>query len=266
MAVLQAMLVVCRGRKMYHFFVEESRINENRIYVDGADYNHIRNVIRLKNGDDVMISVRNTQISDAVRNFMCGLSEYTDNDVVFDIIDRDVPDTELPCQVILYQGLPKSDKLELIIQKAVELGVSQIVPVTMKRSVVKLDDKKAAAKLPRWNAISESAAKQSKRSLIPEVRPVMSYALAVREAAGCDICFVPYENENGMAETRRLVSSITPGNRVAVFIGPEGGFEDDEIEAARKLGMHTITLGKRILRTETAGLSFLSMLAYALEN
>ncbi len=265
-AVLQAMLVVCRGIKMYHFFVEESRINENRIYVDGADYNHIRNVIRLKNGDEVMISVRNTQISDAVRNFMCGLSEYTDNDVVFDIIDRDVPDTELPCQVILYQGLPKSDKLELIIQKAVELGVSQIVPVAMKRSVVKLDDKKAAAKLPRWNAISESAAKQSKRSLIPEVRPVMSYALAVREAAGCDICFVPYENENGMAETRRLVSSITPGNRVAVFIGPEGGFEDDEIEAARKLGMHTITLGKRILRTETAGLSFLSMLAYALEN
>ena len=265
-AVLQAMLAVCRGRKMYHFFVEESRINENRIYVDGADYNHIRNVIRLKNGDEVMISVRNTQISDAVRNFMCGLSEYTDNDVVFDIIDRDVPDTELPCQVILYQGLPKSDKLELIIQKAVELGVSQIVPVAMKRSVVKLDDKKAAAKLPRWNAISESAAKQSKRSLIPEVRPVMSYALAVREAAGCDICFVPYENENGMAETRRLVSSITPGNRVAVFIGPEGGFEDDEIEAARKLGMHTITLGKRILRTETAGLSFLSMLAYALEN
>ena len=265
-AVLQAMLAVCRGIKMYHFFVEESRINENRIYVDGADYNHIRNVIRLKNGDEVMISVRNTQISDAVRNFMCGLSEYTDNDVVFDIIDRDVPDTELPCQVILYQGLPKSDKLELIIQKTVELGVSQIVPVAMKRSVVKLDDKKAAAKLPRWNAISESAAKQSKRSLIPEVRPVMSYALAVREAAGCDICFVPYENENGMAETRRLVSSITPGNRVAVFIGPEGGFEDDEIEAARKLGMHTITLGKRILRTETAGLSFLSMLAYALEN
>ena len=260
------MLAVCRGIKMYHFFVEESRINENRIYVDGADYNHIRNVIRLKNGDEVMISVRNTQISDAVRNFMCGLSEYTDNDVVFDIIDRDVLDTELPCQVILYQGLPKSDKLELIIQKSVELGVSQIVPVAMKRSVVKLDDKKAAAKLPRWNAISESAAKQSKRSLIPEVRPVMSYALAVREAAGCDICFVPYENENGMAETRRLVSSITPGNRVAVFIGPEGGFEDDEIEAARKLGMHTITLGKRILRTETAGLSFLSMLAYALEN
>ena len=265
-AVLQAMLAVCRGIKMYHFFVEESRINENRIYVDGADYNHIRNVIRLKNGDEVMISVRNTQISDAVRNFMCGLSEYTDNEVVFDIIDRDVPDTELPCQVILYQGLPKSDKLELIIQKAVELGVSQIVPVAMKRSVVKLDDKKAAAKLPRWNAISESAAKQSRRSLIPEVRPVMSYALAVREAAGCDICFVPYENENGMAETRRLVSSLTPGNRVAVFIGPEGGFEDDEIEAARKLGMHTITLGKRILRTETAGLSFLSMLAYALEN
>lgn len=250
---------------MYHFFVEENQIADNKIYVNGADYNHIKNVIRLKSGDIVMISVRSSQ-SDAARNYMCELSECTGNEVVFDITDTNVPDTELPCQVILYQGLPKSDKLELIIQKSVELGVSQIVPVSMKRSVVKLDDKKAASKLTRWNAISESAAKQSKRSLIPEVRAVMSYADALKEASECDICFIPYENENGMAQTRQLVSTIKPGNRVAVFIGPEGGFEDDEIEAAKRLGMHTITLGKRILRTETAGLSFISMLAYALED
>lgn len=250
---------------MYHFFVEENQIADNKIYVNGADYNHIKNVIRLKSGDIVMISVRSPQ-SDVARNYMCELSECTGNDVVFDITDTNVPDTELPCQVILYQGLPKSDKLELIIQKSVELGVSQIVPVSMKRSVVKLDDKKAASKLTRWNAISESAAKQSKRSLIPEVRAVMSYADALKEASKCDICFIPYENENGMAQTRQLVSTIKPGNRVAVFIGPEGGFENDEIEAAKKLGMHTITLGKRILRTETAGLSFISMLAYALED
>lgn len=251
---------------MYHFFVEENQITDNKIYVGGADYNHIRNVIRLKCGDEVMISVRSSQPGERAGNFMCGLADYTENEVVFDITNTDVADTELPCQVIIYQGLPKSDKLELIIQKAVELGAAQIVPVAMKRSVVKLDEKKAAAKLTRWNSISESAAKQSKRSLIPEVRPVMSYAAALKEASGCDICFVPYENENGMALTRRLVGSIVPGSRVAVFIGPEGGFEDDEIQAAKELGMYTVTLGKRILRTETAGMAFLSMLAYALED
>ncbi len=251
---------------MYHFFVEENQITDNKIYVNGADYNHIKNVIRLKPGDEVMISVRSLMADEKPKNFMCELGGYTDDDVVFDITRTDVADTELPCQVILYQGLPKSDKLELIIQKAVELGAAQIVPVAMKRCVVKLDEKKAATKLPRWNAISESAAKQSKRSLIPEVRPVMSYSAALKEASECDICFVPYENENGMAETRSLVGSIERGSRVAVFIGPEGGFEDDEIEAAKKLGMHTITLGKRILRTETAGMAFLSMLAYELED
>ena len=197
---------------------------------------------------------------------MCELEDYTDDEAVFDITQENVADTELPCRVIIYQGLPKSDKLELIIQKAVELGAARIIPVAMKRSVVKLDDKKAAAKLSRWNAISESAAKQSKRSVIPQVGPVMNYKDALKQASGCDICFVPYENENGMAETRKLVSAIRPQDSVAVFIGPEGGFENDEIAAAKELGMHTVTLGKRILRTETAGMAFLSMLAYALED
>ena len=246
---------------MQRFFVEPHQIDGERheIHITGSDVNHIVNVLRMKKGEELWIS-------DKEKEYHCVIENAGEDEVLLHILYVQEPDYELKNRIYLFQGLPKADKMELIIQKAVELGVSQIVPVAMKRSVVKLDDKKAAAKLPRWNAISESAAKQSKRSLIPEVRPVMSYALAVREAAGCDICFVPYENENGMAETRRLVSSITPGNRVAVFIGPEGGFEDDEIEAARKLGMHTITLGKRILRTETAGLSFLSMLAYALEN
>ena len=261
---------------MYHFFVEESQIRDNKIYVNGADYNHIRNVIRLKCGDEVLVSIRQVAVSVSADesqeegslsgNYMCSLSGYTDDEVIFDITQEDVADTELPCRVILYQGLPKSDKLELIIQKAVELGVYKIVPVAMKRSVVKLDERKAAAKLPRWNAISESAAKQSKRSIIPKVEAVMSFPAAIRDAADCDICFVPYENEAGMAATRQLVGEIGQGSTVAVFIGPEGGFEADEIEAARQLGMHTVTLGRRILRTETAGMAFLSMLAYALED
>ena len=252
---------------MYHFFVEENQIKDSRIYVNGADYNHVRNVIRLKHGDSVLISVKNNLSGDlSSGNYMCELEDYTDDEAVFDITQENVADTELPCRVIIYQGLPKSDKLELIIQKAVELGAARIIPVAMKRSVVKLDDKKAAAKLSRWNAISESAAKQSKRSVIPQVGPVMNYKDALKQASECDICFVPYENENGMAETRKLVSAIRPQDSVAVFIGPEGGFEDDEIVAAKELGMHTVTLGKRILRTETAGMAFLSMLAYALED
>lgn len=184
---------------MYHFFVEENQIKDSRIYVNGADYNHVRNVIRLKHGDSVLISVKNNLSGDlSSGNYMCELEDYTDDEAVFDITQENVADTELPCRVIIYQGLPKSDKLELIIQKAVELGATEIIPVAMKRSVVKLDDKKAAAKLSRWNAISESAAKQSKRSVIPQVGPVMNYKDALKQASECDICFVPYENENGM--------------------------------------------------------------------
>lgn len=250
---------------MYHFFVEENRIIDNKVYVDGADYNHIKNVIRLKCGDEVLISTK-AYDSAAPENYICSLFSYREQDVVFDIVESGVKSNELPCHVILYQGLPKSDKLELIIQKAVELGVSEIVPVAMKRCVVKLDDKKAQAKLARWNAISESAAKQSKRSIIPQVRSVLTYKQAVAEAANCDLAFVPYENEAGMKATRELISGIMPDSTLAVFIGPEGGFDEDEIELARSKGMHTITLGKRILRTETAGMALLSMLAYALED
>lgn len=250
---------------MYHFFVEDNRIIDNKVYVDGADYNHIKNVIRLKCGDEVLISTKASG-SAQPENYMCSLCSYSEQEVIFDIVKCGVKSNELPCHVILYQGLPKSDKLELIIQKAVELGVSEIVPVAMKRCVVKLDEKKAQAKLARWNAISESAAKQSKRSIIPEVRSVMNYKEAVAEAANCDLTLVPYENEAGMKATRELFSGIAPGSTLAVFIGPEGGFEEDEIELARSMGMHTITLGKRILRTETAGMALLSMLAYALED
>ena len=250
---------------MYHFFVEENQVIDNKIYVNGADYNHIKNVIRLKCGDEVLISTK-TSDNVAPENYMCSLCAYTEQEAVFDIVKSKVESNELPCHVILYQGLPKADKLEFIIQKAVELGASEIVPVAMKRCVVKLDEKKAQAKLTRWNAISESAAKQSKRSIIPKVCSVLPYKQAVAEAAGCDMALVPYENEAGMAATRELVSGIMPGSRVAVFIGPEGGFEEDEIELARSNGMHTITLGKRILRTETAGMALLSMLAYALED
>ena len=212
-----------------------------------------------------MISVRNTQMSDAVRNFMCGLSEYTDKAVVFDIIDRDVPDTELPCQVILYQGLPKSDKLELIIQKAVELGVSQIVPVAMKRSVVKLDDKKAASKTKRWQLIAENAAKQSKRSIVPTVHEPMSFKDAVSMCEECTVSIIPYENEDGLTGTCEAIVNFIPGNSIGVMVGPEGGFDPLEAAMAKRHGIRPISLGKRILRTETAAIAILSLIMIRLE-
>ena len=140
---------------------------------------------------------------------------------------------ELPARIHLFQGLPKGDKMELIIQKAVELGVYRVIPVSMKRSVVKLDAKKADAKGKRWNAVSESAAKQSKRSLIPEVAPLMTYKEAVKEAAGYDMVLLPYESADGIRKTRELLASVKPGTDIAVFIGPEGGFEDEEVELAQ---------------------------------
>lgn len=249
---------------MFHFFVEPEQVAGDEIRITDADYNHMKNVIRLKDGDRVLISVDNGE--DGYVNHICAVQEYTENEAVLDIVERNVEGTELPCRITLYQGLPKADKMELIIQKAVELGVSEIVPVAMKRCVVKLDSKKEDSKLKRWNAISESAAKQSKRSIIPQVRNVMSYKQAVEEAKSMEVTLVPYENEEGMKATRSAMESIKAGDRVAVFIGPEGGFEDSEIELARNEGMKTISLGKRILRTETAGLSAIAMITYAIED
>ena len=173
---------------------------------------------------------------------------------------------ELPARIHLFQGLPKGDKMELIIQKAVELGAFSIIPVETKRCVVKLDVKKAAKKVVRWQQIAESAAKQSKRMLIPEIHEVMTYKQALEFAKQLDVKLIPYELAKGMKETREILSEIKPGQSVGIFIGPEGGFEEEEVAKALEAGAHAITLGRRILRTETAGLAILSVLMFQLEN
>ena len=173
---------------------------------------------------------------------------------------------ELPSRVYLFQGLPKADKMELIIQKAVELGAYQVIPVATKRSVVKLDTKKAKGKLARWQAIAEAAAKQSKRRIVPEVASVMTMREAVGYARNMQVKCIPYELAEGMAHTRELIESIEPGQEVAVFIGPEGGFEESEIQLAMEAGIIPVTMGKRILRTETAGFTMLSWIMYQLEG
>ena len=172
------------------------------------------------------------------------------------IIYAQEPDYELPSRIYLFQGLPKADKMELIIQKAVELGAYEIIPVETKRCVVKLDGKKAAKKVERWQQIAESAAKQSKRMLIPNVHQVLSFKEALKYAESMDIRLIPYELAKGMQETKEILAAIEQGQSIGIFIGPEGGFEEKEVEAAISEGAKPITLGKRIFAQKQQGLQF----------
>lgn len=244
---------------MYQFFVENEKITGEIVTITGSDVNHIRNVLRMKCGEEIRVS------STSGKNYFCKISEIGETCVQAQMCGEDADGTELPCRIYLFQGLPKSDKMELIIQKAVELGAYAIVPVAMKNCVVKLDEKKAAGKVKRWQGIAESAAKQSKRSIIPQVMEPMSYRAAVDFAADMDVKLVPYENERGMAATKEAVEAIRPGMAVGIFIGPEGGFVPEEIVFAKENGIQPISLGKRILRTETAGFTTLAILIYQIE-
>jgi len=244
---------------MYQFFVEDVQISSTDVVIEGSDVNHIKNVLRMKCGETIRIS------SVSGRNFFCTVSEITGEYVRADILEELEENTELPNKIYLFQGLPKSDKMELIIQKAVELGVHEIIPVAMKNCVAKLEDKKAASKIARWQEIAKSAAKQSKRSLIPTVNMPLSYKLAVQQAKELDVVLVPYENERGMQATREVISAIEPGQSIGIFLGPEGGFDSSEIELVRE-DAYMISLGNRILRTETAGLATLAMLIFQLER
>ena len=247
---------------MQRFFVEPYQIEEemHHIHINGTDVNHIKNVLRMKCGEDVWIS------DGGNKEYHCQIEELREDEVLLHILYAQEPEYELPNKIYLFQGLPKADKMELIIQKMVELGVYEIVPVSMKRSVVRLDEKKARTKTARWNAISESAAKQSKRSIIPSVSEVLSFKQALERAKELEMLLLPYECAEGMEYTRMVVSKIKPGQSVGIFIGPEGGFDGDELKLAREAECNIITLGKRILRTETAGMMLMSVIMYNMEE
>lgn len=247
---------------MQRFFVEPYQVQEeeHRITLTGPDLNHMKNVLRMRIGEDVWIS------DGSEKEYHCTIEEFQEDSAVLHILYAQESQYELPSRIYLFQGLPKGDKMELIIQKAVELGAYAVVPVETRRCVVKLDAKKAQKKVTRWQQISESAAKQSKRMLIPEVKNVMSWKEALAFAKGLDVILIPYELAKGMKETREILSAIQPGQSVGVFIGPEGGFEEEEVRDAMEAGGKTVTLGKRILRTETAGMTMLSILMYTLES
>ena len=243
---------------MYQFFVEDEQVQQDRIRIVGSDVNHIGHVLRMKTGEKIRIS------DQSGRSYFCRILEITEEEVWAQIEDTDEMGTEFSHKVYLFQGLPKSDKMELIIQKTVELGVYTVIPVAMKNCVVKLDEKKAQSKCKRWQAIAESAAKQSKRTVIPQIQMPLSWKQALEEAKELDVVLVPYENERGMEATREIFRSIPEGASIGVMIGPEGGFSPEEIAHLDK-DMHRISLGRRILRTETAGMATLSMLIYELD-
>ena len=246
---------------MYRFFCEKSQIADGKVSITGEDVRHIRNVLRMRPGEIILVSCG------VEWEYTCRITSLSEEEVCAEITDAQKPGKELPSRITLFQCLPKGDKMETVIQKAVELGAAEIVPVASKRCVVKLDAKKAAARVSRWNAIAESAAKQAKRMIIPEVHEILSFREALQYAQIPDsVLLIPYENAEGMQKTRTLLSAIAPGRPVAVLIGPEGGFDEAEVEEAERAGFQTITLGKRILRTETAGMTVLSILMYLLES
>ncbi len=246
---------------MYHFFVDPDAVGEDEIRITGPDVNHIGHVLRMKPGEEVRLCTGQDS-----RDYRCRIDQITSEEVVCHILWVEERGTELPSEIVLFQGLPKSDKMEFIIQKAVELGASKIVPVNTRRCVVKLDAKKAANKVRRWTAISESAAKQSKRMIIPEIPEPVSYKEALKMAEQLDVVLIPYERAAGMEYTREVLSSVKPGQSVGIFIGPEGGFDEEEVQMAMDAGAHSITLGRRILRTETAGMTVIAALMIQLEE
>jgi 16S rRNA (uracil1498-N3)-methyltransferase len=237
---------------MYNFFVNEGSRSGDTFTVTGADCNHIKNVLRMHAGNTILIS-------EGGKSHLCEITEISETAVTARVVEENYNETELPVKIYLFQGLPKSDKMELIIQKAVELGVYAVVPVEMHRSVVKLDEKKKESRRARWQAIAESAAKQSKRNAIPEVTDVLTYKQAMAKAAEMDVFLVPYENEKGMLATKEALEKMTRGASIGILIGPEGGFEPKEVAEATEAGGVPVSLGARILRAETAAIASVGM-------
>ena len=245
---------------MYRFFVEPEQIGEDSVLIQGKDVKHIKNVLRMKTGETILIS------DGSNREYVCEIASLEDERVVANIVDINGQSRELPIKVTLFQALPKGDKMETVIQKVTELGGYKFVPMSTKRCVVKLDEKKAVNKTKRWNAIAESAAKQSKRGIIPKVNIPVNFATAIEMAKEMDMVIIAYEEAENMEQTRKIFEKIQKGMNIGVFIGSEGGFSKEEVEKVKEIGAKEITLGKRILRTETAGMTVMSILMYLMEE
>ncbi|MCR5331670.1 MAG: 16S rRNA (uracil(1498)-N(3))-methyltransferase [Lachnospiraceae bacterium] len=246
---------------MYHFYTDRSNIFEDHIVLEGADVNHIRNVLRMRDGEELIIC------DGEGTDHFCRIRGNDGKKLIADILKTCGSAAESPAKIVLFQGMPKKDKLELIIQKAVELGASEIIPVMTKRVIVKAgSDEKESRKLERWQSIARSAAEQSGRGIIPKVLETVDFEEALKIAGELEFNLIPYENadnsDSGMDHSRALIRSLNGRKSIGIFIGPEGGFEPEEVQRAVDSGFETISLGKRILRTETAGLAMLAVIGF----
>lgn len=249
---------------MPKFFVAENQINNNKITIIGNDVNHIKNVLRQKSGDKITICDTSKE-----QDYLCEIDKIEEKSIDCNIIEKLENNTESNVKVTIFQGLPKADKMELVIQKSVELGVYDITPLQMKRCVVKLNEKDKLKKIQRWQKISEVAAKQCGRNIIPKINNIVNVKEVCNLCNEYDIVLIAYENEKENTlkkELKNLKKLDKEEIKVAVIIGPEGGIAPEEIEMFEENGAKIITLGNRILRTETVALSVLSIIMYELEK
>ena len=247
---------------MRKFFVKENQINNDKIEIIDEDVNHIKNVLRLSIGEKIKICDSDNKV-----NYICEISEMSKQNVICNILETAQNEAEGNVELYIYQGLPKADKMELIIQKGTELGVNTFIPVAMKRSVVKLDGKDEIKKNERWQKIAEVAAKQCGRDLIPKVKHVQKISDIINDIKNYDLLMVAYELEETTYIKEELKALDKKENyKIAIVIGPEGGLEAEEVEKIKSAGAKVISLGKRILRTETVAMQVASIVMYELEN
>lgn len=246
------------GFQMPRFFVKTSDIHSDTIDITGEDVNHIKKVLRLNINDNIIVCDGNEN------DYLVRIESFEKDLVKTAVIDSFKNKNEPPVDITLFQGVPKSDKMDFIIQKSIELGVKSIVPVMTERTIVRLDGRKDAEnKVSRWQRIALEAAKQCNRGLIPRIELPVSFNEALSLAKELELSIIPYEKET-VGGLKNFLTNSRGVKKIGVIIGPEGGFSENEIEKAAQNGIKSVTLGPRILRTETAGLTVLSILAYEL--
>lgn len=252
---------------MPKFFVQEKQVNKGIITIEGKDVNHIKNVLRKKEKDEIEICIMPENKEERGKDTISEILEIKEESIKCKIKEYEEKDVEGNIEVTIFQGLPKSDKMELVIQKSTELGVHQIYPVEMKRCVVKLKGKDEEKKVARWQKISEVAAKQCGRSIIPQIKEITTIESICRNIQDFNKVIVAYEEEKEKklkTELKQLKEILKADEvlKIAIVIGPEGGIDYSEIEQLEKAGASIVTLGKRILRTETVALNVLSNIMY----
>ena len=247
---------------MPKFFVRDDQINDNKVDIIGEDVNHISNVLRMKVGDEFQVCN-----SDTTENYNVEIKSFEKEKIICSIINKMKSEAESDINLKIFQGIPKSDKMELIIQKSTELGIKELIPVDMERCVSKISGKDEKKKIDRWQKISEVAAKQSGRDMIPKIHNVIKINDIVKVISDFDMIIVPYEKAEvySFKDAIEEIKEYDKSNiNIGIVIGPEGGFEPSEIVQLREAGAKIVTLGKRILRTETVALAMSSVIMYEL--